>query len=290
MPKAEIILPASARLGEGSLWHEDRLLWVDIAPGILHRFDPATGRDESWPLGQRVGTVVPRAAGGLVVALQSGLAFFDPATAALEIVAPRPDSEQPDNRFNDGKCDPAGRLWVGTMDCSGRAGAGTLYRVGPDLRPAPVVTGVSISNGLVWSRDARTFFYIDTPTRVVTAYDYDLDTGAIGAPRTVIRIPEGQGYPDGMTIDADDRLWIALWGGSAVVCADPATGRIVERIEIPATQVTSCAFGGPGLADLYITSAAIDLAPAALAAEPAAGHLFHARPGVRGLPARTFAG
>jgi len=280
---AELALDARASLGEAALWHEGRLLWVDIDAGTVNSFDPARGANESWSLGQMVGTVVPRACGGFIVGAHRGVGVFDPLTAQFKILAD-PAGGRSDMRCNDGKCDPRGRLFVGTIGLHKPRPPGAVYRIDPEWRATPVIDGTGTANGLAWSLDRRTLYFIDTPTREVSAFDYDEATGAITGRRAVVRFGDDErGRPDGMTIDASGRLWVALYEGGAVVCCDPLSGAILERIEVPASRTTSCAFGGPDLADLFITSGR---APT----EAASGGVFVVRPGVSGVPAFVFSG
>lgn len=287
----DLVLDARAQLGEGALWDARRgvLYWVDIEGFLVHVYDPATGADRALPVYEHVGCVAPREGGGLVVALRRGLAAFDPETGALEVRA-IPPGHVSEVRFNDGRTDPEGRLWAGTMDLSFRPGAGSLWRLDPDWSLHRMVEGVTISNGLAWSRDASTLYYIDTPTRTVAAFDYDRARGTVARRRVAIEVPVAMGSPDGMTIDAEGRLWIAQWDGGCVGRWDPTSGRLLERIPLPARRVTSCAFGGPALEDLYITTARTGLDERSLAEEPLAGGLFRVRPGVVGVPAVPFAG
>ncbi|UYZ64072.1 SMP-30/gluconolactonase/LRE family protein [Hymenobacter weizhouensis] len=288
-PAVRVALPAQAQLGEGALWNplDQRLYWVDIEGQLLHIFDPATGQGRSLPTGARIGTVVPTGqAEEVLVALQTGLHRLNTTTGQLTLlVNPLPDSSL---RFNDGKCDPAGRLWVGTLDMQGHPRRAALYRYSPDGHLQTMLTQVSISNGLAWALDQRTMYYVDTPTRTVQAFDYDPATGAITGGRVVIRIPEGHGYPDGITLDAEGQLWIALWGGGRVVRYNPTTGQLLATIAVPAPHTSSCAFGGPGLQTLFITSARQDLSPEQLQEYPLSGNVFAVEPGVAGLPAALF--
>ena len=288
---AELILDAKATLGEGAIWHTraERLYWIDVDPGRLHIFNPADGSDRVFDLGQRIGTVVPRARGGMMLALHQGFAAFDPGTGQVgPWIAPKDDLSG--NRFNDGKCDPAGRFWAGTLSLNREPGAASLYCLEPDGAVRVMLRGLTNSNGIAWSLDRSTMYHIDTPTRRVTAFDYGMATGRITSPRTVIVVPSDSGKPDGMTIDAEGMLWIALWDGGRVGRWNPHTGALLETITVPARCVTSCAFGGPSLRDLYITTARIGLAESDLAHQPYAGGLFRARPGVTGVPAFEFAG
>jgi sugar lactone lactonase YvrE len=259
---------------------------VDIEGCALHIFDPATGLDRALPTGARVGTVVPAGPDAVVVALQSGIHRLNTTTGALTLLAnPLTGS---DLRFNDGKCDPAGRLWVGTMALDARPGAAALYRLDADLSLHEVLAPVSISNGLVWTADRRTMYYVDTPTLTVQAFDYDDASGRLSPGRPVIRFAPGQGSPDGMTIDSQDNLWIALWGGGRIECYNPRTGELLHTVRVPARLTSSCAFGGPDLQTLYITTARQGLSADELRQHPHSGDLFQARPGATGVPANQF--
>ena len=291
--KPELLLDAHADLGEGPAWEAatQTLYWVDIRAGNVHHFNPASGSDDCIHLGQSIGCVAPRRNGGLVLALQGRFATIDPAAGVkslMPIVQPEP--HQPGNRFNDGKCDPAGRFLAGTMDDAENAASGSLYSLAPDGMFRILLTGLRISNGLAWSPDGGTFYHIDTPTRQVTAYDYDLASGAIAAPRPVIQVPPELGWPDGMTSDTEGKLWIAMWGGARLTCWDPANGKLMETIPFPALNVSSCAFGGPDLTDLYITSACKEMTAAQLKEYPFSGGLFRLWTKVRGMPTFAFAG
>jgi sugar lactone lactonase YvrE len=287
----ELLIDAQAALGEGALWDPSSgiLYWVDIDGGLLHAYEPQRGTDQVFPLGEMVSAVVVRRKGGLMLALRHGLAHFSPASGRLEIVA-QPDKDRPNNRFNDGKCDPAGRFWVGTMDLALTPEAASLYCLDIDGSMRRVLTGVTCSNGIVWTRDARTMYYIDTPTREIAAFDYSVTTGEVSNRRAAIRVPERLGYPDGMCIDADDKLWVAMWGGSAVTHWDPVTGELVAAYALPVSQVTSCAFGGANLDELYVTSARAHLSCRSLALEPYAGGLFRLKPGASGVPCPPYLG
>lgn len=286
----ELVLDAGADLGEGPTWDAQArvLVWVDIMAGRVHRFDPATGADEALEVGQPVGAAVPTTSGGLAVAASDRFCLLDPATGKTESLV-EVESDLPATIMNDGKCDPAGRFWAGTKDAEGRRPLGSLYRLDADRTLARVLADVTISNGLGWSPDLRTMYYIDSATYGIDGFDFDRETGAVANRRRLVDIPEGWGLPDGMTVDAEGFLWVAFWGGSAVRRLAP-DGRVVSVIGFPVSQVTSCAFGGDDLADLYVTTARIGLSDAQLQAQPHAGGLFRVRSGVRGLPEHPYVG
>jgi sugar lactone lactonase YvrE len=290
---ATLLLDAKATLGEGAHWcgATRRLYWVDILESQLRWFDPKTGEDRMVDVGEHVGTVVPRAKGGVMLAVRHGFASFDPERGAssLKLVA-EPERDKPNNRFNDGKCDPAGRFWAGTLAYDDAKAAGALYRLDADGTVTVIERNISCSNGLVWDLERRSFYYIDTGTRGIAAYDYDHATGAVSGKRFVVRCAPEDGFPDGMALDVEGKLWVAHWGGSQVLRWDPDTGKAIARITLPAPQVTSVSFGGDRLDRLYITSARTGLKPEQLAREPLAGGLFVADPGVRGLPMPAYAG
>jgi sugar lactone lactonase YvrE len=287
----ELVLDTRSQLGEGPIWHAARqaLYWVNIEEHLVHIYDPATGVNRSIDVGQQVGTVVPRASGGLMLALYDGFASLDPVTEKLEFIAD-PESDQPDNRFNDGKCDPAGRFWAGTLSLKGAVDAGGLYCLDAGLRVTRKLGGITCSNGIVWTSDHKTMYYIDTRAHCVWGFDYDVETGDIGHRRTVVTIPDGDGAPDGMAIDAEDMIWVGHWGGWRVTRFNPATGAVLRVIDVPAAQVTACAFGGPRLQDLYITTARIGRSESSLKDQPNAGGLFMLPVDVPGVPAAEFAG
>jgi len=279
----EIVGNYTSVWGEGPLWDQNRLLYVDIESHKILAFDPVTGSEKIWNVGQRVGTVVPRASGGLVWAGDGGLFFLDEETGlSTPITDPEPDL--PDNRFNDGKCDPAGRLWAGTISLKKRPEA-ALYCLHTDLTLEKKFSPVTNSNGIVWTRDHSTMYYIDTPSKKIRAFDYDVATSAISGERVIWDTAADPSSPDGMTIDSHDRLWIAFCHGAKIVCFDPATRTVQQQIDLPCIETTACAFGGPELRDLYITTG---VKPGL--EEATAGRLFVCRPGAQGVPATPFAG
>jgi len=290
--KAEVIPIFKARHGEGPLWHapENVLYWVDIDGGLVCIFDPAAGTNRTVKTNEPCGTVVPHRSGGVVVALESSFAHVDLGSGAVRKLA-HVENPAPKKRFNDGKCDPAGRFWAGTMAYDFTTGAATLYRLDPDLSVCPMIRNVTISNGIVWTRDARTMYYIDTPTREVVAYDYDNATGDITNRRTVIRVPESMGHPDGMCIDSQDCVWIALWDGACACRWDPKTGRLLDRVEVEGVKQTSaCALGGKNLDELYITTSTQGFTAEHHRDQPNAGFLFRCKVDVPGVVSHEFAG
>lgn len=280
-------------LGEGPTWDHktQKLYWVDIEGYAVHVLDTKSSDHGVIDVGTYVGSLCVRRSGGLILALKDRFVAFDPETGEI---TPLADAEPhlPGNRFNDGKCDPAGRFWAGTLmlDEDHGEGKGNLYCLYPDHRVELKMPGVWISNGLAWTSDNRTMYYIDSPLRTVSAFDYDLETGNITNRRVAILVAEGMGYPDGMAIDEEDKLWIAHWDGACVRRWDPQTGEVLATIEMPVTRPTSCVFGGENFETLYITSASTRLSPEQLAPQPLAGAVFQCKPGVRGLPMTEFAG
>ena len=244
--------------GEGPVWWEGKLWYVDIEGHAVCSLDPETGEERSWGVGERVGTVVPRVSGGLVIAGDLGMAFLDPESGEKTLIpGTDPEAEKRgDNRFNDGKCDPQGRFWAGTISTVKKDGDANLYRLGTDGVLVKMLEGITNSNGIVWSGDGRTMYYIDTPTKCVDAFDFDGGSGSISKRRTVADTVELglRGSPDGMAIDAEDRLWVAMCHGGCVVCIDPGTGEVLRTVDVPAVETTACAFGGEGLGELFVTT------------------------------------
>jgi sugar lactone lactonase YvrE len=285
-----VVLNIKAQLGEGAIWNpeDNRLWWVDIEKGILHIFNPADGSDKEYPMGRRIGTVVPTLAGKALVALEDGLNFFDPATGEFSFITD-PEAHLPPIRYNDGKCDPAGRLWVGSMGMESPIDfRASLYRLDHDLQIHKMLDSITVSNGICWSLDGTKMYYIDTPTMKVRVFDYDKETGSISNGKIAVEIPAGMGGPDGMTIDSEGNLWICLWGGACVGCFDPETGDLLRKIDVPAKNVTSCAFGGKDLKTLFITTASISMSQEDAQKYPLAGNLFAIDLDVKGVPAFFF--
>ena len=287
----ELVLEAKSELGEGPSWDSKNgvLYWVDIFRGIVHVYDPDESKDKVVRAGRYVSSVVPRRSGGVAVTLQHGFYTLDMEREKPSLLA-EVEENLARNRFNDGKCDPTGRFWAGTMDIEEKSPLGALYVLEGGKGVKKVLEGVTISNGLGWSPDKRTMYYIDTPTRRVFAFDYSERTGEIENRRTAIDMSDQPGSPDGMAVDEEGMIWVAHWGGGRVTRFDPRTGKALEHAEMPASQVTSCCFGGEGLRQLYVTTARAGLGPDAVTREPQAGGLFMIEADVRGLPTFAFDG
>jgi len=286
----ELVLDARVRLGEGPVWDDAaaELVWVDILEGIVHRTSPRTGRDVVLDVGRPVGSVGLRRGGGLVLATDDGFRVHDPGATTTRLIA-AVEADDPLTRMNDGKVDPAGRFWAGTMAFDEVSVMGSLYRLDPDGTVTTMLTGVGISNGLDWSADGSTMYFIDSPTRGVDTFRWDGATGTIADRRRLVTIGPDEGKPDGMTLDAEGYLWVACWDGWRVRRYAP-DGSFDREIRFPAAHVSSVAFGGPDLDELYVTTAWHMVDPADRAAQPTAGSLFRCRPGVKGLPSARFAG
>jgi sugar lactone lactonase YvrE/DNA-binding IclR family transcriptional regulator len=287
---ARPVVETSAFLGEGPVWlaAEKRLAWIDILRPALHISDPADGSDRMFDLPEIVGACAPAASGGFVLGAQSGFAHFDPQTRALTRLVD-PEADKPNNRFNDGKCDPRGRFWAGTMDMAVAPGAGSLYRLDPDFSVHRMETGLGISNGLGWSPDGRRMYFTDSLARTIFVYDFDVETGAIGNRRVFAQTPDHMGVPDGLAVDAEGCVWSAQWDGWQVVRFDP-DGRIEQSIALPVPRPTSCAFGGPDLKTLFVTSARIRLSAQQLSEAPLSGSVLAMQAPAAGLVDHAFSG
>ena len=284
------VVDCKNKLGEVPVWDvdEEALYWVDIENKLLQRYAPATAEARRWTLPERIGSFALRRRGGLVCALASGFAFFDPVSGRIDWID-KPEAGIARNRFNDGKCDRKGRFWAGTMDDRLEEHTGALYRLDTDLTVHRLVGSIGISNSLAWSPDNRRFYFADTMDRAIYLFDYEHETGAIRNKRLFASTEGDAGVPDGSTIDADGFLWNAQWGGWRLVRYAPDGG--VDRVvPLPVQNPTSCMFGGPDLRTLYVTSAVWDLDDDALRKQPWAGGVLTLDPGVAGLPEPRFAG
>ncbi len=286
--QVEVAARGADRLGECPLWDErERMLWwVDSRWPALKRFDPATGAVMMQVLPEVVGSIAFREQGGLLAATKSGLHVLDGSGGALEPRA-NPEAHLPENRFNDGRCDRAGRFWAGTMCDARRDPTGSLYRFDADFECTRLRNAIIIPNGLAFSPDNRTMYFADTNRHTIWAWDYDLASGAATHER--VFADTGEGRPDGSCVDADGGLWNAQYGGGRLVRYTP-TGKVDRVVEVPVANPTCCAFGGDDLGTLYVTTATQRLSPEELAHQPLAGSLLALRPGVKGLPEGRFAG
>jgi len=281
----ELLYDTKATLGEGPIWdaRTQTLYWLDILNKRIY-----AGGDVLVELDEFIGCIAPRKNGGLVLTKRFSFWTLETDSVRTNLIAPLTD-EPSNNRSNDGKCDPRGRFLAGTMDMNEKDPTGSLYSL--DGKAVTRILGdVTISNGMAWSPDHKTFYYIDTPTRTVRAFDYDLETGMIENPRVVITVPEALGWPDGMTSDTQGNLWIAMWGGAKMTKWNPNTGELLEQIPAPAKNVSSCVFGGKNMNELYMTSARIGLDEATLTQYPLTGGVFCLETNVEGMPTFEFAG
>ncbi|MEU9760528.1 SMP-30/gluconolactonase/LRE family protein [Streptomyces sp. NPDC047987] len=279
--RLDVAVSENAELGEGPTWDPvaGRLIWVDILAARVHTFDPVTGRRTVRATDQHVGAAKPRVGGGLVVNLRDGIGLYDPDGAFRWLV----HDPEPGRRGNDAAVAPDGALWAGTMRYDESEIGGSLARVSPDGAVTPVLPVVACSNGIGWSPDERLMYYVDTPTRRVDVFDFDGENAVNRRPFATI--DEGAGFPDGLTVDADGAVWVALWDGAAVRRYTP-DGSLDRIVELPVRRPTACAFGGTELRDLYISTARVGLdAPHPLSGSllvlPGAGH---------GMPGTPFAG
>jgi sugar lactone lactonase YvrE len=287
---SDVLAPRAGTLCEGPVWDaaRSRLTWVDILAGRVLSADADDGHPDTWELGTPVGAIALRAQGGWVAAVERGFVLYDADWAPVADVVPAPG--QPEGtRFNDGKCDPYGRFWAGTTSYDDISEGCCLYRFDADGTVTEMLDGVSISNGLGWSPSGDTMYFADTPRGTVDAFRFDAGSGAISERRTLVAVPPDEGAPDGLTVDADGYLWVALWGGGAVRRYSP-DGDLDSVVELPVSLVTSATFGGPAFADLFITTASEGLDDGDLAEQPLAGSVFRCRPGPLGLPPAAFAG
>jgi sugar lactone lactonase YvrE len=270
-----------AELGEGPCWDpvSGSLYWVDAPAGLVHCLD-GDGRHESFDAGQPVGAVVTREGGGLVLAAGDGFLALDQASGTVSPLATA-EPGKPGNHMNDGACDRAGRFYAGSMAEDELPGQGALYRLDPDRSVTQLLTGVGISNGIGWSPDDQLMYYVDSLAYRVDIFDYDQATGEISGRRALASLGEGAVVPDGLAVDADGNVWVAVWGGGVLRRYSPA-GQLTGEVPLPAAHVTSCAFGGPELEQLYITTAA---GPGSLA-----GALFTCPAGAAGLPTHPYRG
>jgi sugar lactone lactonase YvrE len=288
--KATLEYQIDSKLGEGAFWNHktNELYWVDILDNKLKIYNPKTKVNTSFETPSSIGTVVPsEEKNEAIIALQDGIYMMNTQNGTLELFS---DVERnlPGNRFNDGKCDPSGRFWVGSMAFSQEQYLANLYMVNAKGEALLQKDSVTISNGIVWNKSKTTMYYIDTPTAVIKAYDYDDASGHISNERVAVKVNDSLGFPDGMAIDEDDNLWVGMWNGNAVLQFDSETGKILSKVEVPAHNVTSCAFGGDDLDILYITTSSVDMTEDEQQKFPLAGSIFKVETQVKGVKSSFF--
>jgi sugar lactone lactonase YvrE len=280
-----VAIPGTARVGESPCWDAGTgtLSWVDIMSGTVYRSDLSSPAQTVVELPIMVGAAAPKASGGFVTATARGFADIDPGGRVVRQLDVLPDGV----RMNDAKCDPAGRFWAGGCALDFATGQGSLHVLQPDWTTEEVFSGLTQPNGLGWSPDGATFYLIDTQARQLTAYDVVPGQVVPAAPRVLKRFPVPLGYPDGLTVDADGGLWVAMWGGGRILHLSPS-GRVIDELPMPVAQPSSCVFGGPELDVLYVTSATEGMA---VGPDDPSGSVFAVTGlGVRGLPSQRFGG
>ncbi len=282
------VLSCKNDLGEGPLWHpgEESLYWVDIHGRKVLRYHPERGDYKVFSMPMKVTALALRERGGFVIASDSGLHFWDPATGESSFIT-HPEAGKDGARFNDGKVDRFGRFWAGTMEPASATSA--LYRLDVDGSLHQVESGITISNGIGWSPDNTTMYYVDSLRYTINAYDFDFVSGAIRNRRNLACFEPAFGIPDGLTVDSQGHLWVAFYDGWKVARLDPA-GQVTTIIDFPVARVTSCAFGGRNLDELYVTTAIDGFSEHEHQAQPLAGDLFMVKPGVTGIPEPCFIG
>ncbi|WP_343704092.1 SMP-30/gluconolactonase/LRE family protein [Chitinophaga sp.] len=287
---ASVLSNTACILGEGPVWlpATRKLMWVDIEGKTLYEYDWGHRTTACWQMGHRVTLILPlHQSSNLLLGMQGGLAAFNPASGCLQWLADL-EKDLPLHRCNDGACDPQGRLWVGTLHMQFNEGAGSLYMMDGQLQLHRRLPGQTIPNGLVWSLDNSRMYYIDSTRRCVQSFLFDAESGNITFEKTAFKIPPLMGSPDGMTIDAEGMLWVAHYGGFGVYRWNPLTGALLEKIGLPAPNVTACVFGGDNMDTLFITTARQEMSEEALRLYPQSGSLFQVRTGVKGLPTAAY--
>ncbi len=297
--KIDCVVDCRDKIGEGVFWcpREQAVYWLDVPyPSCIHRLTPRTGQHQTWPMPEMVTAMAKRQDGTLLVASENGLHIFDPATGVFTRKSAL-EPHLPGNRTNDGAPDAKGRFWIGTMqnnlaadgsDLPITAASGSLWCVGPDLSAVAGMTGLNITNGVAWSPDSSKLYVVNSMLKQIYVCDFDLDSGSVG-PRRIFSDVSDIGYPDGNAVDEEGCLWSARWEGSSVVRIRP-DGAIDHVVPIPASRVTSCAFGGENLDTLFVTTSCLNVDAQTLARYPQQGGLFALKPGVRGLPRPIFGG
>ena len=278
----------SSKWGEGPIFWQDLLYYVDIEGHALVRLNPQTGGGKIWNMDERIGTVVPCQSGDLLCAGDSGIYRFNPLDGSKISLADPEAEKRPDNRFNDGKCDPGGRFWAGTISTVKKTGDASLYQLDESGSLKRMISGVTNSNGICWDQEKKLMYYIDTPTQKVTVYDYDLANGKIENSRIAVDFTKFgiEGSPDGMTMDVEGMLWVAMCHGGAVLQINPDTGELLRKVLLPCVETTACTFGGNRLDRLFVTTGIHKTLE-----EPGAGHVFVVDGlNAQGTPAQPYHG
>jgi sugar lactone lactonase YvrE len=277
-------IPTQCFLGEGPIWNNElgSFFWVDIEKGILFRYHLESDKLETRHFPHRIAVVLEGQDGKLLLGLDRSLVRYDWETEEKEVLC-EVETDNTLHRFNDGKVDSKGRIWIGTLSTKFTKGAGALYRIGKDLIPKAQLNELTISNGMAWTSDLQTFYFIDTPTRQIKEYEFLVETGEIHFRRVAVVVPQELGFPDGMCIDQEGMLWVAHYGGSGVYRWNPKTGKLLDKIELPVPHVTSCCFGGENLDLMLITTAQENLSTEQLAKYPQSGDVFLVKLEVGGL-------
>jgi L-arabinonolactonase len=290
LPQIECVLPAAALLGESPVWCplDNVLYWVDIKRPAVHRFHPGTGSSRSWLMKEEVTSIGLRQGGGAILSLRSIVSTFDFLTGKVSKLT-APILQQPNMRFNDGRCDRRGRFWVGSLHEERQPETASLYRIDPNGLYTETLKGITVSNGIAWSPDSRVLYFADSWTRTIFSFDFDLESGTLHNKKIFVQLPEGAGVPDGATVDAEGFLWSAIFDGGCVTRYAP-DGSVDRVIKMPVQRPTSCAFGGDNLGVLYVTSASMGLTEQQRIDAPLAGGLFAIDAGVKGLSEPRFAG
>lgn len=281
--ECRVAVDTITQVGEAPIWDykNQRLLWIDTQ-GSLFIYTPKDGKNREIKLDRMIGTVIPCDENTVLVGLQDGIYEMSLSTKELKFISD-PEGREIGNRYNDGKCDEYGRLWIGTMDKDCTPQKANFFVVTPDGQGERVLEDVTISNGVIWSPDGKKMYYQDTPTRNITAFDFDNEKGVISNRKEIIHLPDSLGTPDGNTIDEEGMLWVANWDAACVTRWNPHTGELLQRIDVPALNVTAVAFGGENMDELYITTASLYMPEDKAANYPEAGKMFVVKPGVKGV-------
>ena len=285
----KIILECNCFLGESPYWHKtsNSFFWVDIEGGILYKYHMTTKETKHWKFNHKLSLVIEGDNDNLILALDLKIASFDLITEKLEWLS-KLDGNGIVHRFNDGKCDDKGTLWIGALNKIFEPNSGSLYSVGKEMKFKKHIDNLTISNGIAWTEDNKTMYFIDSPTQQVRAYDFDSINNKITFQKIVIQVPKDLGSPDGMAIDKNGNLWIAHYGGHGVFCWDPTKGEIIDKIQLPIPNVTSCCFGGKDLDQILITSAMENLSKEDIEKHPLSGNTFIVKSKTQGFLPNKF--